>query len=76
VVAGADVRGQRFAPGDPRQPAVVFNDDWWFLFQRPGIESHGGFDTLLAPHNGNMAVLLAVLYRVLTAAFGLGSQVP
>jgi hypothetical protein len=53
-----------------------FNDDWWFLLQRPGLESHRGLDTLLAPHNGSMALLLAVLYKALVAVFGLGSQVP
>jgi hypothetical protein len=53
-----------------------FNDDWWFLLQRPGIESHGGLDIVFAPHNGNMEVLPAVLYKALVAAFGLGSQVP
>jgi len=53
-----------------------FNDDWWFLLQRPGIESHGGLDVVLAPHNGSMVVLPAVLYKALVAVFGLGSQVP
>lgn len=53
-----------------------FNDDWWFLLQRPGLESHGGLDVLLAPHNGNMEVLPAAALKVLVALFGLGSQVP
>ncbi len=53
-----------------------FNDDWWFLLQRPGLESRGGIDTLLAPHNGNIVVLLAVLYKLLVAVFGLGTQLP
>jgi len=53
-----------------------FNDDWWFLLQRPGLESHGGLDTVLAPHNGNLVVLQAALYKAMTATFGLGSQVP
>ena len=53
-----------------------FNDDWWFLLQRPGLESHGGLDTVLAPHNGNLEVLLAAAYKALTAVFGMGSQVP
>ncbi len=53
-----------------------FNDDWRLLFQRPGVESHGGLDTVLAPHNGNMVALFALLYKVLTAIFGLGSQLP
>jgi len=55
---------------------TFFNDDWWFLLQRPGLESGGGVDTLLAPHNGNIVVLLALLYKLLVAIFGLGSQLP
>jgi uncharacterized membrane protein len=53
-----------------------FNDDWYFLLQRPGIESGGGLNTLLAPHNGNIVVLLALLYKLLVAVFGLGTQLP
>jgi hypothetical protein len=53
-----------------------FNDDWYFLLQRPGLESGGGLDTLLAPHNGNIVVLLAGLYKLLVAVFGLGTQLP
>jgi hypothetical protein len=55
---------------------TFFNDDWYFLLQRPGLESHGGLDTVLAPHNGNIVVLLAVMYRALVAVFGLGSHLP
>jgi len=55
---------------------TFFNDDWYFLLQRPGLESHGGLDTLLAPHNGNLVALLALLYKLLVAVFGLGSQLP
>jgi hypothetical protein len=44
-----------------RTRLTFFNDDWYFLLQRPGLESHGGLDTLLAPHNGNIVVLLAAL---------------
>jgi hypothetical protein len=53
-----------------------FNDDWWFLFQRPGLESHGGLDALLAPHNSNLVLLPAIAYKLLIAVFGLSSQVP
>ncbi len=53
-----------------------FDDDWWFLLQRPGLESHGGLDALLAPHNGNIVALLDGLYKLLVAVFGLGSQLP
>ncbi|MBV9004666.1 MAG: hypothetical protein JO181_08405, partial [Solirubrobacterales bacterium] len=59
-----------------RTKLTFFNDDWYFLLQRPGIESHAGLDTLLAPHNGNIVVLLAVMYRALVALFGLGPQLP
>src|ERR1700730_19028524 len=55
---------------------TFFNDDWYFLLQRPGLESHGGLDTVLAPHNGNIVVLQAVMYKALVAAFGLGSYLP
>ncbi|HZU59400.1 MAG TPA: hypothetical protein VE983_00440, partial [Solirubrobacteraceae bacterium] len=55
---------------------TFFNDDWYFLLQRPGLESHGGLDVLLAPHNSNLVPLTAGLYKVLVAVFGMGSQVP
>jgi hypothetical protein len=55
---------------------TFFNDDWWFLLQRPGLESHGGLDTLLAPHNGNIVVLQAAAYKLLVAVFGMGSRLP
>ena len=53
---------------------TFFNDDWYLLLQRPGLASHGGLDTLLEPHNGNMVVLLVLAYKVLTAIFGMHSQ--
>jgi hypothetical protein len=59
-----------------RTRLTFFNDDWYFLLQRPGLESHGGLDMLVAPHNGNIVVLLAVMYKALVAAFGLGPQWP
>lgn len=55
---------------------TFFSDDWDFLLQRPGLESRGGLDVLLAPHNSNLVVLTAGLYKLLVAVFGLGSQVP
>jgi hypothetical protein len=55
---------------------TFFNDDWYFLLQRPGLESHGGLDTLLAPHNSQSVVLTALAYKVLVALFGLSSQLP
>jgi hypothetical protein len=55
---------------------TFFNDDWYFLLQRPGLASHGGLDTLLEPHNGNMVVLLVLVYKVILAVFGMHSQLP
>ncbi len=55
---------------------TFFNDDWYFLLQRPGLESHGGLDVLLAPHNSQSVLLTALAYKLLVAVFGLGSQVP
>lgn len=55
---------------------TFFNDDWYFLLQRPGLESHGGLDALLAPHNSNLVVLPAAIYKLLVALFGLSSQLP
>jgi hypothetical protein len=55
---------------------TFFNDDWYFLLQRPGLESHSGLNTLFAPHNSNCVVLTALAYKVLVALFGLGSQGP
>ncbi len=53
-----------------------FNDDWYFLLQRPGLNSHGGLNSILAPDNGNIVVLLAALFKGMAALFGLGSQLP
>jgi hypothetical protein len=53
-----------------------FNDDWYFLLQRPGLESGGGLDSLLAPHNSNLVALTAMVYKVMVLVFGLSSQVP
>jgi hypothetical protein len=55
---------------------TFFNDDWYFLLQRPGLEAHPGVDALLAPHNGNAVILTALCYKVLVSLFGLSSQVP
>jgi hypothetical protein len=55
---------------------TFFNDDWYFLLQRPGLESHGGLDVLLAPHNSNLVLLPALAYKLLVAIFGLSSQLP
>jgi hypothetical protein len=55
---------------------TFFNDDWYFLLQRPGLESGGGIDVLLAPHNSNGVVLTALAYKALVAMFGFGPQLP
>jgi hypothetical protein len=55
---------------------TFFNDDWYFLLQRPGLESSGGLDALLAPHNSNLVFLPAVIYKSVVALFGLSSQLP
>jgi hypothetical protein len=55
---------------------TFFNDDWYFLLQRPGLESHGGLDVLLAPHNSNLVLLPALAYKLLVAIFGMSSQLP
>jgi hypothetical protein len=55
---------------------TFFNDDWYFLLQRPGLSAHPGIDSLLEPHNGHLVVVLAAVYKALVALFGLGSQLP
>lgn len=55
---------------------TFFNDDWYFLLQRPGLESRGGLDVLLAPHNSNLVFVPALAYKLLVGLFGLGSQLP
>jgi hypothetical protein len=53
-----------------------FNDDWWFLLQRPGLESGGGLDVLLAPHNSNLVIVPVIVYKAMVALFGLSHQLP
>jgi hypothetical protein len=53
-----------------------FNDDWYFLLQRPGLVAHSGAGVWLAPHNGHFVVLQVALYKVLVGVFGLGAQWP
>jgi hypothetical protein len=53
-----------------------FNDDWYFLLQRPGLESSTGLDVLLAPHNSNMVVVPTAIYKLVADVFGLSSQAP
>lgn len=55
---------------------TFFNDDWYFLLQRPGLSAHPGIDSLLEPHNGHLVVVLAATYKALVGLFGLGSQLP
>lgn len=53
-----------------------FNDDWYFLLQRPGLDSGAGLDSLLAPHNSNLVALSAAVYKAMVLVFGLSSQIP
>ncbi|MDQ6821655.1 MAG: hypothetical protein M3076_15185 [Actinomycetota bacterium] len=55
---------------------TFFNDDWWFLLQRPGLAAHPGIDVVLAPHNGNLVALVVPVYKLLVAVFGLDFQLP
>jgi hypothetical protein len=55
---------------------TFFNDDWYFLLQRPGLSAHPGIDVLLAPHNGNLVALVVPIYKLLVAVFGLDLQLP
>ncbi|MGZ4132635.1 MAG: hypothetical protein ACXVWF_06290, partial [Actinomycetota bacterium] len=51
---------------------TFFNDDWYFLLQRPGFTA----DSVLAPHNGHLSASVVLLYKALVGLFGLGSQLP
>jgi hypothetical protein len=55
---------------------TFFNDDWYFLLQRPGLASKPGLDEFLAPHNGHLVLIPVAVYKLLVAVFGLGTQVP
>lgn len=45
---------------------TFFNDDWAFLLQRPGLEG----DSVLSPHNGQLAVGVDLGFKALVALFG------
>jgi hypothetical protein len=51
---------------------TFFNDDWYFLLQRPGLTA----DSVFAPHNGHLSAAAVLIYKGLVAVFGLGSQLP
>ena len=51
---------------------TFFNDDWYFLLQRPGFST----ESVFAPHNGHLSALPVLLYKGLVEMFGLDSQVP
>jgi hypothetical protein len=51
---------------------TFFNDEWYFLLQRPGLSA----DTVFAPHNGHLSASLVLIYKGLVEVFGLGSQLP
>jgi hypothetical protein len=45
---------------------TFFNDDWWFLLQRPGLEGSSVFSA----HNGQLVVGVDLSFKVLVALFG------
>jgi hypothetical protein len=51
---------------------TFFNDDWYFLLQRPGLSA----DSVLAPHNGHLSALVVLIYKGVVELFGLESQLP
>jgi hypothetical protein len=51
---------------------TFFNDDWYFLLQRPGLTA----DSVFAPHNGHLSALVVLIYKGLVELFGLESQLP
>ena len=50
---------------------TFFNDDWWFLLQRPGLEGNSVFSA----HNGQLVVGVDLSFKILVALFGYG-QLP
>ena len=50
---------------------TFFNDDWYFLLQRPGLEG----DSIFSPHNGQLVVLVDLSFKGLVALFGF-AQLP
>ena len=52
---------------------LTFNyDEWDVLLNRQGYSP----ESFLAPHNGQILVIPVVLYKLLLAGFGMGSQLP
>lgn len=51
---------------------TFFNDDWFFLLQRPGFTA----DSLLSPYNGHLNLVPVVTWKALIALFGFDSQAP
>ena len=45
---------------------TFFNDDWYFLLQRPGLEG----SSVLSPHNGQLVVGVDLSYKALVALWG------
>ena len=50
---------------------TFFNDDWFFLLQRPGLEG----DSIFSPHNGQLVALVDLSFKGLVALFGF-AQLP
>ena len=51
---------------------TFFNDDWYFIFQRPGFSA----DSIFEPHNGHLSALSVLIYKGLIEVFGLDFQLP
>src|SRR5262249_53104513 len=47
-------------------------DDWEFLLYRPGVSAH----SVLDPHNEHIVVLPVLIYKAITATFGISSALP
>ena len=51
---------------------TFFNDDWYFLLQRPNLTA----DSVFAAHNGHLSALAVLVYKGLVGLFGLDAQLP
>lgn len=52
---------------------AFFNDDWYFLLQRPALPF---WDSILEPHNEHLSAISALTFKGLVAVFGLDDQLP
>ena len=49
-----------------------FNDEWYILYQRPGLNAH----SVLDPHNEHLIALPVLIYKALIATVGVDHQLP